>query len=135
MPGVLMVEAMFQASMWLIRATDQFANSTVVLREVKSLKFQGFVQPGDSLVVNCEIKSVEGSEVSLKVAGEVDGKTATSGRMVVESYNLAEKFGLDAAIDDFRRYKFRLTFRQLCNQLDGQNMAALSGLIRSPVDS
>ncbi len=52
MPGVLMLESMFQASMWLVRATDQFQYSSVVLREGKSLKFQDFVQPGDSLVVN-----------------------------------------------------------------------------------
>lgn len=125
MPGVLMVEAMFQASMWLVRATDRFEKSTVVLREAKSLKFQGFVQPGDSLVVTCEIKSVKGAEISLKVVGEVNGKTATSGRMEIEKYNLAEKFGLDSAIDDYRRFQFRQKFRRLCNQLDGLNLASL----------
>jgi 3-hydroxyacyl-[acyl-carrier-protein] dehydratase len=128
MPGVLMVEAMFQASMWLVRATDRFERSTVVLREAKSLKFQGFVQPGDSLIVNCEIKSVEEAEVNLKVSGEVNGKVATSGRMIVESYDLSERLGTDPAIDDFRRHQFRLKFRQLCNQLDGQNLTALAEL-------
>jgi 3-hydroxyacyl-[acyl-carrier-protein] dehydratase len=133
MPGVLMVEAMFQASMWLVRASERFEKSTVVLREAKSLKFQGFVQPGDSLVVNCEIKSMDGSEVNLKVAGEINGRAATSGRMVVESYNLVEKFRLDSAIDDYRRFQFRLKFRQLCNQLDGHTMAGLAELDYSPV--
>lgn len=126
MPGVLMVESMFQASMWLIRATDKFEKSTVVLREAKSLKFQGFVQPGDSLIVSCEIKSVSGSTTNLKVSGEINGKTATGGRMVVESYNLAENLGVDPAIDDFRRHEFRKRFRQLCNQIDGQNLIALA---------
>ncbi len=126
MPGVLMVEAMFQASMWLVRATNRFELSTVVLREAKSLKFQGFVQPGDSLVVQCEIKSAKEAEYNLKVSGEIDGKLATSGRMVVEAYNMADKLGIDPAIDEYRRLKFRLTFRQLCNQLDGQDLIALA---------
>ena len=33
MPGVFMLEAMTQASAWLIRASENFANSMVVLRE------------------------------------------------------------------------------------------------------
>lgn len=126
MPGVLMVESMFQASMWLVRATERFTKSTVVLREAKSMKFQGFVQPGDSLVVTCEIKSVEGSVYNLKVAGEINNKPSTGGRMIVESFNLAETMGLDPAIDEYRSYQFRNKFRQLCNQIDGQNLIALA---------
>jgi 3-hydroxyacyl-[acyl-carrier-protein] dehydratase len=126
MPGVLMVESMFQASMWLFRATDRFEKSTVVLREAKSLKFQGFVQPGDSLVVTCEIKSMSGSTTNLKVNGEINGKPATGGRMVIEAYNLAEYLGVDPAIDDFRRNEFRKRFRQLCSQFDGRDLIALA---------
>lgn len=117
MPGVLMLEAMFQASMWLIRATDRFEKSTVVLREAKSLKFQGFVQPGNSLEIFCQIKSKKDDLVSLKVAGEIGGKVATSGRMLVESYNLADRYGIDPAIDDYRRQQFRMRFKNLCDPL------------------
>ena len=45
MPGVLMVESLFQASMWLVRATHDFKYSSVVLRETKSMKFQGLCNP------------------------------------------------------------------------------------------
>ena len=123
MPGVLMLEAMFQASMWLARATDEFK---YVLREGKSLKFQGFVQPGDSLVVKAEIKTVKDSVRNLKVIGEINGKTATSGRIVVDSFNLADREGVDPAIDEYMAYKFRLTFKRLCNQLESQDLAALA---------
>jgi 3-hydroxyacyl-[acyl-carrier-protein] dehydratase len=126
MPGVLMLEAMFQASMWLARATDEFKYSSVVLREGKSLKFQGFVQPGDSLVVKAEIKTVKDSVRNLKVIGEINGKTATSGRIVVDSFNLADREGVDPAIDEYMAYKFRLTFKRLCNQLESQDLAALA---------
>ena len=73
MPGVLMLEAMYQASFWLVRATDDFKYSSVVLREGKSLKFQGFVQPGDTLVVQAEIRSVSDSLTNLKVSAKVGG--------------------------------------------------------------
>ena len=115
-----MLESLFQASMWLVRASNDFKYSSVVLRETKSLKFQGFVQPGDSLMVVAQIKKIEGSLVNLKVTGTVNDKPATSGRLVVDTFNLADREGVDPAIDSYMNHKFRLNFRRLCNQLDGQ---------------
>jgi 3-hydroxyacyl-[acyl-carrier-protein] dehydratase len=125
MPGVLMLESLFQASMWLVRATNDFKHSSVVLRETKSLKFQGFVQPGDSLVVVAQIKKIQDSIVNLKVTGTVNDKPATSGRLVVDTFNLAEREEVDSAIDSYMNHKFRLNFRRLCNQLDDQNLSDL----------
>ena len=51
MPGVLMLEALYQASMWLVLISEDFEKSYVALRETKSMKFKGFVQPGDTLDV------------------------------------------------------------------------------------
>ena len=127
MPGVLMMESMFQTSMWLVRATHEFKYSSVVLRETKSLKFQGFVQPGDSLLVHAEIKKQEESLTSLKVTGTVNGKPATSGRLVLDTFNLAERDGVDPAFDKYMNFKFRRFFRRLCLQFDGQDLAELLG--------
>ena len=126
MPGVLMLESLFQTSMWLVRATHDFRYSSVVLRETKSLKFQGFVQPGDSLVVDAEIRSTHDSIVNLKVTGKVNGKKATGGRLVVDTFNLADREGVDPAIDNYMNHEFRLKFRRLCNQLDPQNLLELN---------
>ncbi|MEM7783477.1 MAG: 3-hydroxyacyl-ACP dehydratase FabZ family protein [Planctomycetota bacterium] len=124
MPGVLMLESMFQASMWLIRATHDFKFSMVVLRETKSLKFQGFVQPGDAMHVDAEIKKVDGSLTSLKVSGNVDGKLCTSGRLVIDTFNLADREStVDPAIDDYMNLRFRKEFRRLCNHLDPMDLS------------
>ena len=131
MPGVLMVESLFQASMWLVRATHDFKHSSVVLRETKSMKFQGFVQPGDSLLINASIKSTKDSITSLKVTGTVNDRPAVSGRIVVDSYNLEEREGIDEAIDRYMNYKFRINFRRLCNQLDSE----LSNMVADPMAS
>ncbi|MFT5299235.1 MAG: 3-hydroxyacyl-[acyl-carrier-protein] dehydratase [Mariniblastus sp.] len=125
MPGVLMLESLFQASMWLVRATNDFKYSSVVLRETKSLKFQGFVQPGDSLMLTAEIKKTSDSVTNLKVIGSVNGSAVTSGRLVLETYNLADREGVDPAIDDYMNYKFRLNFRRLCDQVEGRKLLEL----------
>ncbi|MEL7497219.1 MAG: 3-hydroxyacyl-ACP dehydratase FabZ family protein [Planctomycetota bacterium] len=121
MPGVLMLEAMFQASSWLVRASTEFALSSVALKESKSLKFQGFVQPGNTLEVFAEIKSVNELTFNLKVKGTINGETATSGRLVVEAYNLSERDGIDEAIDRYMNHQQRLMFRRLCDPLDPNN--------------
>ena len=125
MPGVLMVESMFQASMWLVRASDDFKYSKIAMKEAKSVKFQGFVQPGDSLVVTAQIKSKKDSLTTLKVSGTINGKPATGGRLVVDSYNFAEREGLDPAIDHLMNNKFRRKFRLLCDQLEGGELLEL----------
>lgn len=126
MPGVLMLESMFQTSNWLVRATHDFRFSSVVLRETKSLKFQGFVQPGDSLVVVAEIKSVKGSLTNLKVSGTVEGKPATSGRLVVDTFNMYDRDGTDPSLDRYRNHQFRTKFRRLCNLLDPDNPSQMA---------
>lgn len=132
MPGVLMLESMFQSSMWLVRATHDFKYSNVVLRETKSLKFQGFVQPGDSLTVVAEIKKMEGSITNLKVSGSVNGNPVTSGRLVLDMYNLADREQMDPAIDDYTTYKFREFFRRLCTHMDGQTVSQFLGHSLAP---
>ncbi len=124
MPGVLMLESLFQASMWLARVTSEFKYSSVVLRETRSVKFQGFVQPGDQLLVGAEIKKTEDSLTHLKVTGSVNDRVAVAGRMVVDSFNLAERRQLDPAIDEFMKLKFRLTFLRLSNQLESNHPVA-----------
>ena len=128
MPGVLMVEAMFQASMFLVRATDDFKFSSVVIREANNFTFKGFVQPGDQLVVNSEIKSTSDSLTKIKVAGSINGETASSGRFVLDSFNLAERRGLDSAMDDYMIYQFRLHFNRLCNPFDPSSLSSLPDL-------
>jgi hypothetical protein len=89
------------------------------------VKFQGFVQPGDSLVVSAQIKSKKDSLTTLKVTGTINGKPATGGRLVVDSYNFAEREGLDPAIDHLMNNKFRRKFRLLCDQLEADELLEL----------
>ena len=118
MPGVLMVESMFQTSMWLVRCSHEFTHSSVMLRETKSLTFRDFVQPGNALEVTAKIKSVKGSLTTLQVNGTIDGNPAVKGRLVLDSFNLAERQDVDPAVDRFMNREFRVKFRQLCSQMD-----------------
>src|ERR671925_1620758 len=55
MPGVLMLEALVEAGAWLLRVTEDFRHSVIVLREVRNVKYGSFVEPGRRLEVTTEL--------------------------------------------------------------------------------
>jgi 3-hydroxyacyl-[acyl-carrier-protein] dehydratase len=126
MPGVLMIESLFQASMWLVRVSERFRHSVVALRGTRGVRFSGFVQPGDQLIVTATVHSREGSLWQLKAAGKVNGGDVVSGRIFIDTYNLSDRGLGSSATDDFMRREFRLTFRRLCNQLVNNDWAQLA---------
>lgn len=99
MPGVLMLEAMFQTSMWLVRRSENFAQAVVLLKEVRSFKFTDFVEPGEILVLTAEYLKSDDRTVTLKTAGHVNGSIAVTGRLIVERFNQAETNASYEAVD------------------------------------
>jgi 3-hydroxyacyl-[acyl-carrier-protein] dehydratase len=116
MPGVLMLEAMFQAAMWLVRASEDFANSVVLLKEVRSVKFADFVEPGETLQVEAEILKREPQIHLIKTQGTVNGQVAVGGRLVLERFRLADQQRERSTHDPFIARCMRREFEQLCRK-------------------
>ena len=113
MPGVLMLEAMTQASAWLIRASEDFAHSMVVLRQAANVKYGHFVEPGHTLCVTAEILSQTENLTKLKAQGIVDGQTSVSARLVLDRYNLAQRHPARREADEAVRARMREIFALL----------------------
>ena len=107
MPGVLMLEAMYQAGAWLIRQSEGFAHSLVLLKEARNIKYADFVAPGKELVVTAEIVKQDESLTTLKVQGTVEGNVAVHGRLVLERFNLAERYPALKDTDPYMRAQLR----------------------------
>ena len=90
MPGVLMLEALTQASAWLIRVSEDFAHSIVVLKEARNVKYARFVQPGQTLNIVSEIVQEDGNLVTFKAEGSVDGQNNLKARLILCRYNLSD---------------------------------------------
>ena len=107
LPGVFMLEAATQAGAWLVRLSENYAHSIVVLHEARAIKYADFVTPGNSLVVRVEQTKSDERYVNLKFEGEVNGNVSVSGRLVLERYNLADTNpslqGLDERMIDHQR--------------------------------
>lgn len=113
MPGVLMLEAMFQAAMFLVRRTDDFAHSVVVLKEARNVKYNDFVEPGETLTVHAEVLKSDGTLVTLKTRGEVDGVEAVSARLILDRFNLADRHPERTSSDPYMQHEFKVCFEQL----------------------
>lgn len=107
MPGVLMIEALVQAGAWLLRETEGFKYSTILLNKAQAVKFNNFVKPGRTLHIECEINKQEGNLYVLKGAGTVDGASAVSAKISLEQFNLADKNPDLKKSDDLRIQKLQ----------------------------
>jgi 3-hydroxyacyl-[acyl-carrier-protein] dehydratase len=111
LPGVLTLEAMFQACDWLIRETDEYRRSVVLLKEVRSLKFAGFVQPGQTFTVTAQVKKLDEQTGKFVARVTVDDRVVASSRLVLEQFDLADRFPSRAALDPYLRSRKREQFR------------------------
>ncbi len=117
MPGVLMLEALFQASCWLIRATEGFENSLLVLKEARNVRFADFMEPNQTLKITAEILKLEKNSVSIKATGIKGETVAVSARLIIGKTNLGSQNIDLSPLDEFMRESMRLQLEQLTADL------------------
>ena len=107
MPGVLMLETLVQSAAWLVRASEQFAHSMVVLAEARNVRYASFVQPGQVLRVEVTAESIGPEASRFRGSGLVDEQTAVSAKIALRHYNLAQCDPAAASVDEKLREHLR----------------------------
>jgi 3-hydroxyacyl-[acyl-carrier-protein] dehydratase len=103
MPGVLMLQALVEAGAWLLRISEDFKHSVIVLREAKNVKYGQFMDPGRQMRIRVELIEQDDHLATFKGKGEIEGSstsTVTAGRITVIRYNLREQNPALAAADE-----------------------------------
>jgi 3-hydroxyacyl-[acyl-carrier-protein] dehydratase len=117
LPGVFMLEAATQAGAWLIRLSENYAHSIVVLHEARAVKYADFVAPGQTLTIRVEQMKKDDRYTNFKFEGTVDGKVSVSGRLVLERFNISDndpdKGDIDARMIEYQRGTEKLLTRGL----------------------
>lgn len=113
MPGVLMVETCVQAGAWLMRYTEDFKYSTILLKQAKGVKFNSFVTPGKQLRVTLKKHTWEGNECTFKCESSIDGESAVSARITLQQLNLKDRNASLAQADADLIAKMKETFHQI----------------------
>jgi len=91
LPGVMMVEALVQSCAWLSRVTDDFRYSTILLKQARAVRFNSFLQPGQTLEMNATLKKSSDDTADFIAAGTVEGESAVNARLTLMKTNLASR--------------------------------------------
>ena len=127
MPGVLMLETLVQAGGWLIRHAEDFAHSTIMLKETRALRYNSFVAPGHTLIVQMTVRKQSGNIWEFNGSGTVDGNSAVSAKLTLETFNLSDRNPALAESDALRTKIYR---RSVQRDLD-RSAVVKSGLLLS----
>jgi 3-hydroxyacyl-[acyl-carrier-protein] dehydratase len=73
MPGVLMLQTLVEAGAWLLRLSEDYQHSIIVLREVKNIKYGTFMEPGRQLTLTMETGREECGAGGVQGQGRVRG--------------------------------------------------------------
>jgi len=113
MPGVVMLEAMFQASMWLLRATDRFQHPMVALRGARNIRFRELVEPGDSLTIETKLTKLDENRGEFTASGSIGEQVTVSGRLTLEQYSVNDRLQANIVHEPFMISEFKRKFRLL----------------------
>tara|TARA_R110002049_G_scaffold50370_2_gene142961 strand:+ start:14851 stop:15336 length:486 start_codon:yes stop_codon:yes gene_type:complete len=115
MPGVMMLEALLQASVWMIRTGEDFQSPLVLLREVRSVKFGDFLAPGETLQITAEVFKEDGPITTVKASAQKNGRTTVSARLILERSTSGdpERLGTDNDV----RMRARKQFGELFGEI------------------
>ncbi|MBJ7305601.1 MAG: beta-hydroxyacyl-ACP dehydratase [Planctomycetota bacterium] len=91
MPGVLMLQTLVEAGAWLLRISEDYAHSVIVLREAKNIKYGNFMEPGKQMLITVELIEKTADLAVFKGKGEMEGQSTVSARITLARYNLRDK--------------------------------------------
>jgi 3-hydroxyacyl-[acyl-carrier-protein] dehydratase len=99
LPGVLLLEGLIESASWLVRATENFAHSMVLLEEARNVKYKSFLTPGTQIEYTVEARTIEENISSFTGSGVSDGVQIVEARFGLRHFNLAEQDSTMAAVD------------------------------------
>lgn len=99
LPGVLLLEGLIESGSWLVRKNQDFANSMVLLKEAKNVRYRSFAAPGMQIRYSVTAKKIEQNVSSFTGEGTVDGESIVQAKFTLRHFNLAEKDPKMASVD------------------------------------
>jgi len=113
MPGVLMLETLVEAGAWLLRITEDYKHSVIVLREAKGVKYGTFMEPGRQMTISVELVEKDDKTAVFKGKGEMEGQSTVTAKITLHRYNLADRDPAMKNIDERIIANFRELHRQM----------------------
>jgi 3-hydroxyacyl-[acyl-carrier-protein] dehydratase len=99
LPGVLLLEGLIESASWLVRRTENFAHSMILLEQARNVKYKSFLVPGAQVEYTVQAKAIEENVSSFAGYGLSEGEKIVDARFGLRHFNLADDNSAMAAID------------------------------------
>ena len=115
LPGVLLLEGLVESASWLVRQSQDFANSMILLSQARNVKYKSFAAPGMQIQYTVTAKDIEENVSSFKGVGICGDEPIVEAKFTLRHFNLAEKDPKMAMVDgnvvENLKQRWRLLYR------------------------
>jgi 3-hydroxyacyl-[acyl-carrier-protein] dehydratase len=99
LPGVLLLEGLIESASWLVRKSENFAHSMILLEQARNVKYKSFLAPGAQIQYTVDAKTIEENVSSFVGLGISQGQRIVEARLGLRHFNLADDDPPMAAVD------------------------------------
>lgn len=99
LPGVLLLEGLIESASWLVRRTENFAHSMILLEQARNVKYKSFLAPGSQIEYTVKARTIEENVSSFSGFGMSEGNRIVEARFALKHFNLADKDSAMAGVD------------------------------------
>jgi len=99
LPGVLLLEGLIESASWLVRRTENFAHSMILLEQARNVKYKSFLAPGSQIEYTVKARTIGDNVSSFSGVGMSEGEQIIKARFALRHFNLADKDSAMAAVD------------------------------------
>jgi 3-hydroxyacyl-[acyl-carrier-protein] dehydratase len=99
LPGVLLLQGLIESASWLVRETENFAHSMILLEQARNVKYKSFLAPGGRIEYTVQAKTIEENVSSFAAFGASDNERIVEANLGLRHFNLADEDPTMAAVD------------------------------------
>jgi 3-hydroxyacyl-[acyl-carrier-protein] dehydratase len=99
LPGVLLLEGLIESASWLVRETEKFAHSMLLLEQARNVKYKSFLPPGAQIEYTVQAKTIEENVSSFTGFGLSEGQRIIEAKFGLRHFNLADENSTMAKVD------------------------------------
>ena len=99
LPGVLLLEGLIESASWLVRKSENFTHSMILLEQARNVKYKSFLAPGAQIQYTIDAKTIEENVSSFIGLGVSQGQRIVEARLGLRHFNLADDDSAMAAVD------------------------------------
>jgi 3-hydroxyacyl-[acyl-carrier-protein] dehydratase len=101
LPGVLLLEGLIESASWLVRETENFAHSMILLEQARNVKYKSFLAPGAQIeyTVTVQAKTIEENVSSFLGFGLLGDERIVEAKFGLRHFNLADEDSAMVATD------------------------------------